>query len=266
MRTQERTQTSNGPLIWPILLVLVGGLLLLANFFLLGNFQLTQLWPLLLVLVGAQILLRGDAKLSEDTRTFGITRGSLESATLEINSGEVDVRIRALPPQSAERLIAGQYAPQARPALHAEDTHAHLTFQRGATPWFAQTDWELGLSGELPWQILLGSSLGAATIDLRQVITHEARISTGFGDIHCVAPAEAFQPLHLISTLGNITLEVPDDVAVIVHIQASRFSNIHVNNERFIEEETLTYHTTSLDGSAPIQIFIKTGFGNIHLV
>lgn len=266
MRTRERTQTSNGPLIWPIALVLVGGLLLFANFLLLGDFQLIQLWPLILVLLGAQILLRGDAKLSEDTRTFGITRGSLESATLEINSGEVDVRIRALPPQSAERLIAGQYAPQSRPTLHAEDTHAHLTFQRGKTPWFAQPDWELGLSGELPWQILLGSSLGAVSVDLREVITHEARISTGFGDIHCVAPAEAFQPLHLVSTLGNITLEVPADVAAEIHIQASRFCNVKINNELFTEKDPFTYRNFPEEDITPIQIFVKTGFGNIHLL
>jgi len=265
--SRERTHIPKGPLIWPGLLVLVGGLLLLANFFLLGDFQLIQLWPLLLVLVGVQVLLRGDLLLSSETRPFGITRGSLESSTLEINAAEVDVRLRALPARSAERLIAGQYALQSRPDLHAEDTHAHLIFQREKTPWYNQADWELGLSTELPWQVLVGASLGQVEMDLRDVIVQEVRAATGIGDIRCVAPGEAFQPLHLTSTLGSIFVEAPDDTPVTIRVNPGRFSQLHVNEQRYEEVSPGVYRSRTADEPvAPVEFILRSSFGNIHLL
>jgi len=266
LRSQQRSQTSKSPLIWPGLLVLVGGLLLLANFFLLGDFQLIQLWPLVLVLIGVQVLLRGDALLSNETRPFGITRGSLESATLEINAAEIDVQIRALPASNNERLIAGQYAMQSRPDLHAEDTHAHLRFRRGQTPWYNQADWELGLSSELPWQILIGTSLGQVNLNLQDVVVQEARVATGIGDIHCTLPRETFDPLHLTSTLGNIVVEVPDDVTVSVQIERGRFNSVHMNSERFVEIEPDIYTNAEESTGVPLKLFLRSSFGNIQLL
>ena len=94
---------SQGPVLWSLLLILLGVALLLDNFLLLGDFNALALTPLALVVIGAQILLRGDVVPNEEARTFGVTRGSVEAATLEISSGEIDVQIRAL--QREGRLV-----------------------------------------------------------------------------------------------------------------------------------------------------------------
>ena len=69
----------------------------MGNFLLLEEFNMLDLWPLLLVIPGVQVLLRGDLVPDDAARPFGITRGSVESATLHINAGEIDVEIGGLP-------------------------------------------------------------------------------------------------------------------------------------------------------------------------
>lgn len=94
--SRRKTNRAGGLILWSLLLIVIGIVLLLDNFLLLGDFNAVALLPLVLVVIGAQILLRGDLAPNTDARRFGITRGSVEAATLEINSGEIDVDIRAL--------------------------------------------------------------------------------------------------------------------------------------------------------------------------
>lgn len=266
MSSRNRPQTNKGPLLWPLLLVVIGGLLLLGNFFLLGALDIFDLWPLLLVLIGAWILLRGDVVPSSDFRTFGITRGSIESATLEVNSGEIDVQIRGLQSRNAERLIAGQYAQGARPALETTDVHAHLKLERHRTPWLSFADWEMGLSLDLPWQIVFSSHLGQITADLSQVIMQNALISTGIGDIHLTTPPEAFESLYVRSILGNITLITPPEYHVRITVEGGRFFGIHVDEERYHSTEDGVYLARNADDNLPlVDIVIAGTFGDAYL-
>ena len=123
-----RAKGSRGLWLGSLALLALGVLLLLNNFLLLSGFNVGALWPLLLVIVGVLVLLRGDFMPGADARTFGITRGSVESATLEISAGEIDVVARAL--QREGRLIAGQFALDSRPQLSVQDTHAYLRMDR----------------------------------------------------------------------------------------------------------------------------------------
>jgi len=78
-----------------LFLVIIGVVLLLNNYLLISGFNIASLWPLLLVIAGVVILLQGDLSDPSSTRTFGITRGTVESAALEVSAGEIDVHVRA---------------------------------------------------------------------------------------------------------------------------------------------------------------------------
>src|SRR5260221_6235615 len=152
------------PFIVPLLLIGTGVALLLRNFLLVENFDLLQYWPALLVVAGLQLLLRGDIGITWQGQTFGITRGSVQSASLEAASGELDIKIRAL--RREGRLIAGQYSGRSRPSLSVRGDHAHLTLQRGQTWPFTWADWEIGLAKDLPWDLLISTYLGELDVDL----------------------------------------------------------------------------------------------------
>lgn len=265
MSNRERSRDSKGPLVWPIGLAIVGLLLLLGNFLFLGDFNILDFWPLILVIIGAQILLRGDLVPDNGFRTFGITRGSIESATLEVNSGEIDVNIGALEGRNLERLIAGQYAHQSRPALNVRDVHAHLRMERGQTSWLSFANWEMGISQDLPWQILISTYLGQVTADLSHVIMQNALISTGVGDIHLVAPSEAFEALYVRSLLGNINLITPQGYNVRVTVEAGRFFNLQVDESRYEEIEYGVYANDADEEFPLVDIVINGTFGDAYL-
>ena len=159
------TSTKRTPLLWPLVLMAGGVALLLDNFWLV-DLDLAPYWPILLVLVGLLILVRGDFAPSWGAHTFGITRGSVESAAIEIESGEIDVQLQAL--RTSGRLIAGQYTARSRPGLAVRNNRARLTMHRGQTWWLSLADWDVGLAHDLPWEIL-SSHLGRLDADLRGI-------------------------------------------------------------------------------------------------
>ena len=259
-----RAKPSHGPWLWPLLLVIIGLILLLDNFLLLGDFDATLLWPLLLVLAGSAVLLRGDIIPSSAGQTFGITRGSVESATLEANAGDVDVSIRPL--QREGRLIAGQFAAQSRPQLRVEDTHTHLRMNRSATPWYAFVNWDVGLARDLPWQVLVSTSIGQVNADLSSIITQDVVIATGFGDVRCVCPYEAFTPITLHSALGNIQVITPHGHAVRIIAPSTRFFKVHADTNRYEEMEEGVFVAYDADPDAPlVEVLVSGTFGDAYL-
>lgn len=267
MNNSNRSRGTKGPLVWPLTVAILGILLLLSNFFLLpSDFNLIALWPVLLVIPGAQVLLRGDLVPGNDFRTFGITRGSIESATIEINSGEIDVLIRALQTRNTERLIAGQYANQARPDLDVRDVHAYLTMDRSKTPWFSFADWEMGISQDLPWQIVASTYFGQVNADFNHVVIQNALINTGIGDIHLVSPSEAFEPIYLHSLFGSISIFTTESYNVRITVNGGRFFGINVDESRYEEIEIGVYTSRNIDDDLPLVDIIVSGiFGDAYL-
>jgi hypothetical protein len=261
---EKRTKVIAFPMLWALLIAGVGVILLLSNFGLLGNFNVVALLPLFLVIAGAQILLRGDFIPNADTRDFGITRGSVESATLEISSGAVDVDIIAL--QREGRLIAGQFAVNSRPMLDVRDTYAHLKLMRSKTPWWSYADWKIALAQDLPWQILVSTHLGQATLDLSQVIVHDVVVGTGIGDIRLVCPKEAFNPLFLRSTFGNVHILTPLGYRAKIVVRQSRLFTVTFDPQRYDNPQQGVYLAHVEDESAPIiEIQVSGTFGDAYL-
>lgn len=259
-----RARGTRGPLLWPLVLVVAGVALLLNNFLLLSGFNLSALWPLLLVIAGAHLLIRGDIIPRTEGRPFGITRGSVESATIEISAGEIDISARAL--QREGRLIAGQFAADSRPDLQVTDTHAVLRMDRAATPWLSFNDWEFGMAPDLPWQLFITTSLGQVRLDLTGLILAEAVVATGIGDIRLTCPQESLQPIILRSALGNIHVDTPDGTLSRVTAHSGRLFGIHVDETRYEQVEPGVYLARDADPNAPlVDIQVGGTFGDAYL-
>ncbi len=247
-----------------LFVVMIGVLLLLNNYLLISGFDITSLWPLLLVVTGVLILLQGDLNDPASTRTFGITRGTVESATIEVSAGEIDVHLRASPREG--RLAAGQYAANSRPTLEAQGTHAHLRMDRTATPWLSMTDWEVGVARDLPWRILMSTHLGAVQADLSDVVVEAAHIATGFGDIRLTMTKEAFEPFQVRSRLGDIHIYTPPGTRAVIHIQPTLFTGLHIDENRYEHAEDGSYHARAVESVfQPVEIYVSTTFGDVYL-
>ncbi|MAS34673.1 MAG: hypothetical protein CL610_11745 [Anaerolineaceae bacterium] len=259
-----QARQSRGPWLWPLLLAGVGVVLLLDNFLLLGDFDASLLWPLILVVLGAQILLQGDLLPIRHGKTFGITRGSVEAAAIEISAGEIDVNVRAL--RREGRLIAGQFAADSRPQMQVQDTQANIRMDRAATPWLSFVDWELGLAQDLPWQMYISTSLGQVQLDLSEIIVQNIVTATGFGDIRLTCPYEALGSIQLHSTLGTIQVITPHGYNVRVVTRESTFFGVHVDPNRYVQVEPDVYLAHDAYEDAPlVEVHLTGTFGDAYL-
>lgn len=247
-----------------LFLVIIGVLLLLNNYLLISGFNISALWPVLLVIAGVIILLQGDLSDPSSTRTFGITRGTVESATLEVSAGEIDVQFRASAREG--RLAAGQYAANSRPSLEAQSTHAHLRMDRAATPWLSFADWEIGVARDLPWQVLISTHLGSVNVDLSEIIVQDAIIATGIGDIRATLTKEAFEPLHLRSAVGDIHVYTPPGTRAVIYVHASALTGLHIDENRYERQDDGSYHARAVESVfQPVAVHVKTTFGDVYL-
>jgi len=265
-QSQRSNSKAKSPIVWPLALVAVGVILLLHNFILLGDFNIINLSPLLLVVVGAWILLRGDIRPSENAKSFGITRGSVESATLDIRSGEIDVIVSMLPASNQERLIAFRsYPVQSRPDLKVDGVHTQLSVRRPHTPWFSFADWDMLITQGLPWQLLVTSHLGQVSLDLAEGIVSNVKIATGIGNIQLITPFEALEDIRISSVLGTIHITTPFGYASHITLEQGRFVNVHADDTRYIFEDN-AYIALESDDEAPIvHITVSGTFGDVYL-
>lgn len=258
---------SKSPILWPLALVVIGVILLLHNFFLLGDINILNLSPLLLVIIGAWILLRGDIVPSDSAKSFGITRGSVESATVDIRSGEIDVQMSMLSADNQERLIAFRsYPVQSRPDLKVDGVHTQLTMHRKYTPWFSYTDWDMLIAQHMPWELFITTHLGKVALDLAEGIVSQVRVATGIGNIDIIAPYEALENVYLRSILGTIHMTTPYGYASQITVKPSRFTAIHTDETRYQQNELGDYISLDAEEDAPLVfITISSAFGDIYL-
>jgi hypothetical protein len=239
--------------------------LLLGNFLLLGTFSVTSLSFLLLVVLGIIVLLRGDLSPSTDARSFGITRGSVESGSVVINASDIDVTIDPLPSQ--DRLIAGNFAANARPALTTQGTHAHLTMDRAQTSLLSFADWELGLATGMPWTLDASTSLGQLDVDLTNVIVENARFTTGFGHVRLVAPIELLgEAIAVKSVMGDIHIVTPVGYNVQISAPSSHFFRVNVDTARYTPQDDHIYLARDVAPDAPLVLIeVRGTFGDAYL-
>lgn len=259
-----RAQSSQTPFLWPLLFVVVGILLLLNNFMLI-SLNVLEFWPIVLIFIGLQLLWRGDLAPSWQAQTFGITRGTVETGALEVSSGEIDVKLQAL--QRPGRLITGQYTARSRPNLMVRNNRAFLSMRRGNTWLFSLADWEINLSKDLPWAVLVSTHLGQVDIDLRGLTINRAYVATGIGNVRLVCPQLSNGPVVTRSTFGDIRLGIPEHVPAIIRLKISPLCRVIRHSRQFLEQPDHAIVTDTYSPDAPaLEVLVSSTFGNIHLI
>jgi hypothetical protein len=242
-------------------------LLLLRNYLLLDNPDLLKIlgyWPILLIVAGLQLLIRGDIGITWQAQTFGITRGTVQTASLEAVSGELDVKIRAL--RREGRLVAGQYTGRSRPNLTVRGTQAYLSMSRGQTWPFSLADWEIGLAKDLPWKMLISAHLGELDVDLRGLNVDQAHLATGIGDVRVVVSDTTSCDVRARSTFGNVTLVVPETMQAIIRIDSKPLARTQIDEARFLLLEPGVYATLGYEQSPThANVEVSSTFGTVRL-
>ena len=255
------------PWLWPLALI-AGGVALLLDNFLLIDVNLRPYWPVLLVVLGVQLLVRGDIAPTWQAHTFGITRGSVHSASLEVESGELDVQLRTL--LKPGRLIAGQYTARSRPSLVVRNNHATLRMERGQTWWLSLADWDVNLAQDLPWEILTSSFLGCLEADLRGLNIERVYAASGLGDVALFCPDHAQGPVYARSTFGDVRISIPRHTRAVIRLKTSPFARVRIDPNSFTEIEPGLFATALPEdaeaAAADLHVVAGTVFGSVYVV
>jgi Cell wall-active antibiotics response 4TMS YvqF len=80
--------------------------------------------------------------------------------------------------------------------------------------------WNLRLNPATPMRLTIETSVGASTIDLRQIHVTELDLKTGIGTTTLTLPRQGHVQVHISGGVGNTTIVIPAGVAVRLAIDA----------------------------------------------
>jgi hypothetical protein len=232
----------------PVVLIVAGIIILLANFSFLSwgqLFSLLQLWPLALVAIGVDILLKGRYRLAVVAST--IVAGAVLytfltniSATLPprseaiqqplagasraqvtLRSGVNRLHLSGAP--LADTLIAGTAQVRRGEVLEQSFEHASGVAQyrlqsvmqgQSFRMDMAERDWQLTLNERVPLSLAITTGVGQNTLDLTNLTLDALTLQTGVGATTLALPAGRSYRATLQTGVGATTVVIPAELGV----------------------------------------------------
>jgi Domain of unknown function (DUF5668) len=230
--TKEQTMyRRRGSIVWPLILITLGVLFLLANFHVIpdvGEF-ISKFWPLILILIGLEILVgsilpgrRGD------TQTLSLDLGSAPKADVKIDFGAGKLSIGAA---ATGKIVDGTYeggvrydaSPDGRVRLRADSPNWWFFGWNWGWRGF---NWQVGLTREVPLSLRLDVGAAESNLDLTDLKVTDLAIHTGASSTVANLPrAAGYTKVKVESGAASVRLRVPDGVAARIHTSRAIGSN-----------------------------------------
>jgi hypothetical protein len=231
-----------GSLVWPLVLISIGVLALLANF---GFINLSwdaflSLWPLVLVLVGIELLLARRSPLLALGLQIGAIAIGLALVVGAPRQGLPGAAAVTVPRDGATRLEFRLEAGAGRFELRGGGTDlvqvnstredvVHEVDRRGdrvevevrpaAALFFTRAGergpahWQLRIASDVPTEVRVSGGAGEFIVDLRDIRVTQARLSTGASDLSVVLPRPTGEvEVRIDSGASAIEIEIPSGV------------------------------------------------------
>lgn len=278
--------TGRRGLFWPLLLISVGFLFLLANYGYLpplGAAALLRLWPLLLVLVGIDVAFARRRPLLALALEAVVIAGGIALLAAQpwalVGPEGAGAWTVSVPRESASRLtlhvsgVAGDYrlaggatdlveATADRPELRLRTTRtgssADVRLDRsdrgfGAGPVTPVV--EARVASDVPTSLDLSGGAGDLTIDLSDVRVTDARVNVGAARLRLVLPRPTGDVAITISAgASSVTIEIPDGVEARVSLTGA-LTSLSSENARVTGNATTGY------GSASDRVTVRVSGG-----
>lgn len=223
-----------------LLFVALGLVVLAANLNLLAPAAqrvVAVVWPVVVIVAGVGLLLLGLTRPQAAAPPFALERGDYAAGALAARAGTADVVVRAgAGPEADTTLAAGSVPPLCGPWVSTRAGQATVRLNTSlATALLANDPWEVALAPGLPWELRWQSTLGDLTLDLRGLELSGARLISTLGNVDLTLP-EAGQPeMDVRLSLGNLTVRVPETMAVRVKVSRGRLAQLRPEARRFVE-------------------------------
>jgi hypothetical protein len=288
-------------LVWPIVLIAVGVVLLLAEFGVLSFSwtDLVRLWPVALILAGLSLLLRdvrygwaytlaaavlviaaalwlwgrmpsADARLTTDEIVFPVA--GVESAEVRLDMGMGELQVDTM--SDSANLLEAEIAYDARNTrieseLEAEKGVATARISSNGSGVHLLNfgtvgeKWRVRLNADVPTRLRLSAGVSESEIDLRAATVTALDINAGVGDMTVRLPEREAYRVRVNGGVGELTLYVAVESEARIHVDGG-LGSVKVAS-RF-ERQGDDYFTAGYRaGGDAIEIDIDGGVGAIEI-
>lgn len=255
-------------LFWPLVLIGIGLLALLANYGLVSGLSvvaLLALWPVLLILLGidiafarrwpvetlvAEVVIIGLALLLAATQpnalsltafNFGgsgscgdprssvsIDRGSFQTVALRIDGGAARYRVSGGAAGAVE--ANATYEELCSSVRSSEGTRGDVRLSQGGTRIAGSNQIDVRLANDLPTSLTVNAGAGEFDLDLHDVKITDVRLNVGASSTTLILPHPSGDvAIRVDGGASNLMLEIPSDVEARITVSGGLVSSSSTN-------------------------------------
>lgn len=190
--------------------------------------------PALLAAAGAWLVWVARRGGAAEAEAFAIELGEYTAGTFVAVTGAADLEVGAL--AGDEHLAAGQFPAARGPGLDERAGTARVELSgRYARPWTTGGRWAARLRPGLPWTLELRSSLGDLDLDLEALDAPRLKVRSSLGHTRLTLPRRGQAEADVRLWAGDLTVRVPEGVAVRARVRAGPLAGVRVDERRFVE-------------------------------
>ncbi len=261
-------------LFWGIVVLVIGTLLLLNNLgvFASLDFNIGELiWPLLLIVLGGWILWTSViAPPTYETETLSMPLEGAETAEVHLHQGAGVLRVQA----GAEpgTLLDGAFSGGLKHRIQREGSEATLRLSTPPEmiwmPWAPSTprEWDVHLSDQIPLSLQMKTGASDARLDLTEVRVTELSLETGASSTEVHLPAHT--DLTRVSVEGGVAsvrIHVPAGVAARIRSD-SGLVDFRVDQERFPRTGDYYQSPDYDEAEHKVDLHVEMGVGSVKIL
>ena len=262
-------------LFWAIILILGGLLLLAGNFGLFDRLAInvwSLLWPLFLIVLGGWFIfntLAGPGPISVQEASIPLEGAA--RAEIKINHGAGRVTLGAGAP--AGQLMAGSFAGGLEQRVQREGDTLKVKLSvssrsRFVFPWNlpgSALDWTVRLSEEVPLTLKFETGASRSEIDLAMLKVTDLKLETGASSTAVTLPAQAgFTKVSIEAGAASVSLRVPGGVAARIRSKGG-LSSTSVDQTRFPGDHGRFESPDFATAANKVDIELETGVGAVSV-
>ena len=265
----ERMPVGTWSLAWPLGWTLVGILLLMSTTGTLGvepGELIARWWPIVLIAIGGWFLVAAlwpRRAAVPQREVLDLPLGAATEARVKISFGGGELDVERAP---SGRLVAGTFeSGVAHSAASPGVVELKPDTSRGFPWWDRPLHWRVGVTGEVPLDLVVESGASRSTLDLSATRLRHLELRTGASETRVLLPrAAGSSTVRVESGAASVHLEVPEGVGARVRSRMALGSSA-IDQARFPRKGD-SYESPDWELVANrVEIDIQGGVGSVRV-
>ncbi|HEX5014100.1 MAG TPA: DUF5668 domain-containing protein [Candidatus Limnocylindrales bacterium] len=251
---------------WPVVTIVIGAVLLASTTGVLAQGPLEMLlqwWPILLIVLGIWFLFGALFARTTPTEALSIPLDGATEAQVRIRFGAGELAVMRGQPGN---LVDGRFEGGVIARREGNRLELRQDTDRGI-PWLErQSDWTVGLSGDIPLDLRVETGAARGDLDLSDLRVRSLELKTGASETRIRLPRRAGATSVRAQTgAAALVVEVPADVAVRIRSRMT-LGTTDIDEARFPREGDGYASPDYATAANRADIEVSGGVGSIRVV